>query len=108
MDLFQEYAMNGLIGIALLLFAVVGIVALCLFIMGIIWVIKDEQKRIMTEIKNFRDKDIDIIPYKEDEKMQDLDKGAKGSPKDGAQTPVTKQEGFSDDRKQEKNIKGGD
>ena len=69
---------------------------------------KDEQKRIMTEIKNFRNKDIDIIPYKEDEKMQDLDKGAKGSPKDGAQTPVTKQEGFSDDRKQEKNIKGGD
>lgn len=67
----------------------------------------EEQKRIVEEIKAFRDEGIDVIPYREDESVQDMDKGAKGSPRDGAVVPVTKQEGFSDDRKEEKNIKQG-
>ncbi|MBN1881092.1 MAG: hypothetical protein JW885_02875 [Deltaproteobacteria bacterium] len=64
-----------------------------------------EQKRIIEEHNAFRDAGIDVISYREDTTAQDMDKGTKGSPGDGKVTPVSKQEGFSDDRKERKNQK---
>jgi hypothetical protein len=65
---------------------------------------KDEQKRIIKEHTTFRDAGIDVISYREDNTTsQNMDKGTKGSLGDGDVTPVSKQEGSSDDRKVRKN-----
>jgi len=65
------------------------------------------QAQIVKEFKEFKDNDIDIIPYREDTDNQDITKGTKGKVGDEGVEPVQKKEKPSGDRKTRKNIEGG-
>ncbi len=63
----------------------------------------EEFEQVIKEHKMLKEAGVDPTKYREDD-PQDLNKQAKGSPRDGAETPITKQEGSGDARKDEQNM----